>query len=56
VPILAFPRPDAADRIWDTLNIRVPGRDQEFSFLAIMLMMGVMLPGSVANFRRRGWL
>ena len=38
------------------MNVRVPGQDQEFSFLAIMLMMGVLLLALVAYFRRRGWL
>jgi magnesium transporter len=38
------------------MNVPVPGQDQEFSFLGIMLMMGVLLILLVAYFRRRGWL
>ena len=38
------------------MNVPVPGQDQEFAFLGIMLMMGVLLILLVAYFRRRGWL
>ena len=38
------------------MNVPVPGQEQEFSFLAIMLMMGLLLLALVAYFRRRGWL
>src|SRR6476659_102727 len=38
------------------MNVPVPGEQQEFSFLAIMLLMGVLLLALVAYFRRRGWL
>ena len=38
------------------MNVPVPGEEQEFSFLAIMLMMGVLLLALVAYFRRRGGL
>jgi LPXTG-motif cell wall-anchored protein len=38
------------------MNVPVPGEEQEFSFLAIMLLMGVLLLALVAYFRRRGWL
>ena len=38
------------------MNVRVPGQDQEGSFLGIMLMMAVLLLFLVAYFRRRGWL
>ena len=33
------------------MNVRVPGQDEEFSFLAIMLMMAVLLLALVAYFR-----
>ena len=38
------------------MNVPVPGEEQEFSFLAIMLLMGLLLFALVAYFRRRGWL
>lgn len=38
------------------MNVPVPGQDQEFSFIGIMLMMGLLLILLVAYFRRRGWL
>jgi len=38
------------------MNVPVPGENQEFAFLGIMLMMGVLLILLVAYFRRRGWL
>ena len=38
------------------MNVPVPGQDQEFAFVAIMLAMGVLLVLLVAYFRRRGWL
>ncbi len=38
------------------MNVPVPGEEAEFSFLAIMLLMGVLLLALVAYFRRRGWL
>jgi magnesium transporter len=38
------------------MYVPVPGEEQEFSFLAIMLMMGLLLLALVAYFRRRGWL
>jgi len=38
------------------MNVPVPGQSQEFSFLAIMLLMALLLIGLVAYFRRRGWL
>jgi magnesium transporter len=38
------------------MNVPVPGEDQEFAFIGIMLMMGVLLIVLVAYFRRRGWL
>ena len=34
----------------------VPGETQEFVFLGILVMMGVVLLLLVAYFRRRGWL
>ncbi len=38
------------------MNVPVPGENQEFSFLGIMLMMALLLAVLVAYFRRRGWL
>src|SRR4051794_15538835 len=38
------------------MNVPVPGEGEEFAFLGIMLMMGIMLILLVAYFRRRGWL
>ena len=38
------------------MNVPVPGQEQEFAFLGILLMMGVLLLALVAYFRRRGWL
>jgi magnesium transporter len=38
------------------MNVPVPGEDEEFAFLGILLMMGLMLVLLVAYFRRRGWL
>ncbi|MFL5712135.1 MAG: CorA family divalent cation transporter, partial [Chloroflexota bacterium] len=38
------------------MNVPVPGEGQEFAFLGIMLMMGILLILLVAYFRRRGWL
>jgi magnesium transporter len=38
------------------MNVPVPGQDQEFAFIGIMLMMGLLLLLLVAYFRKRGWL
>src|SRR6476619_502475 len=38
------------------MNVPVPGQEQEFAFLGILLLMGVLLLALVAYFRRRGWL
>jgi magnesium transporter len=38
------------------MNVPVPGERQEFAFLGIMVMMGLLLIILVAYFRRRGWL
>ena len=38
------------------MNVPVPGQEQEFAFLGILFMMGVLLLALVAYFRRRGWL
>jgi magnesium transporter len=38
------------------MNVPVPGQEQDFAFLGILLMMGVLLLALVAYFRRRGWL
>jgi magnesium transporter len=38
------------------MNVPVPGENQQFSFLAIMIMMAVVLIALVAYFRKRGWL
>jgi magnesium transporter len=38
------------------MNVPVPGEQQEFAFLGILIMMGLLLVALVAYFRRRGWL
>jgi magnesium transporter len=38
------------------MNVPVPGEGGAFSFLGILLMMGLLLIALVAYFRRRGWL
>ena len=38
------------------MNVPVPGQSGEFSFIAIMLIMALLLIVLVAYFRRRGWL
>lgn len=38
------------------MNVPVPGQDQEFAFIGIMLMMALLLVLLVAYFRKRGWL
>jgi magnesium transporter len=38
------------------MNVPVPGEGQEFAFLGILVLMGVLLLLLVAYFRRRGWL
>ena len=38
------------------MNVPVPGEGQQFSFIAIMLLMALLLFVMVAYFRRRGWL
>jgi Mg2+ and Co2+ transporter CorA len=38
------------------MNVPVPGEGQQFSFLAILLLMGLLLVALVAYFRKRGWL
>jgi len=38
------------------MNVPVPGEGQEFAFLGILVLMGVLLILLVAYFRRRGWL
>jgi len=38
------------------MNVPVPGENAEFSFLAILLLMALLLIVLVAYFRRRGWL
>jgi magnesium transporter len=38
------------------MNVPVPGENAEFSFLAILILMALLLIVLVAFFRRRGWL
>jgi tetratricopeptide (TPR) repeat protein len=38
------------------MNVPVPGEEQEFAFLGILILMAVILLVLVAYFRRRGWL
>ena len=38
------------------MNVPVPGEEQEFAFLGILIMMALLLLALVAYFRRRGWL
>jgi magnesium transporter len=38
------------------MNVPVPGENQAFAFVGILIMMGLLLIALVAYFRRRGWL
>jgi magnesium transporter len=38
------------------MNVSIPGEQSDSAFLVILAMMGLILIGMVAYFRRRGWL